>query len=73
MISTSFHRDCAGVMPRRLDAPRRPASPVRVALAEWWRAFSGTVRQVWCLPELGGCDEELIDTRIPGERSIADR
>jgi hypothetical protein len=73
VISTSLHRDCVGALPRRSDAPRRPASPARVALAEWWQAFSSTAHRVWCLPELGGCEEELIDLRTPKERAIADR
>jgi len=73
VISTSLHRDCVGLMPRRSDAPRRPACPARVALAEWWQAMTASARRVWCLPELGGCDEELIDTRMSGDRGIAER
>jgi hypothetical protein len=73
VICTSLQQHLAGVTPRRPDAPRR-AAPARVALAEWWRAMTRVVHAAWCLPELGGCPEELIDTREPvssGGRSSA--
>jgi hypothetical protein len=73
-MTLSLHPDRARMTTRRAaDAPRRPASPTRVALADCWRALTRTLHDTWCLPELGGCEEELVDIRRPGERGIAQR
>jgi hypothetical protein len=44
-----------------------------VALADLWRATTRAVHTAWCLPELGGCEEELVDIRQTGERGIVHR
>ena len=38
-----------------------------------WRAVVRRLHEIACLPELGGCEEELIDTRIAREGAVAER
>lgn len=39
----------------------------RRSFAAWWWALTRTLHDIACLPALGGCAEELIDSRASRE------
>jgi hypothetical protein len=57
---------------RAADAPAG-ASRRRVSLMDRWRALLHTLHEIACLQELGGCAEELIDSRTAQKGAAAKR